>query len=150
MQAEPGPHMSLGDHLEELRKRLIRVILLFFVFLVLGFVFRVELRALFEGPLRVAAEAVGPETRAAINMPDPSGPILSVLGMEEGPLNDLKITMLFAFMLSMPVLLYQACRFIMPGLTMREQKAAFWMVPAAVVFLWRRYFWLLCWYTTSV
>ena len=128
--------MSLGDHLEELRKRLVWVLILFFIFLVLGFVFRVELRAVFEGPLRVAAEAVGEEVRKKIRMPDPDGPMLSVLGIEEGPINDLKITILFAFMLSMPVLLYQACRFVMPGLTTREQKAAFWMVPAAVIFFY--------------
>ena len=136
MQADTERHMSLGDHLEELRKRLIRVLLLFFVFLILGFVFRVELRILFEGPLRVAAEAVGAEVRAQVSMPDPDEPMLSVLGMEEGPINDLKITMLFAFMMSMPVLLYQACCFVMPGLTIREQKAAFWMVPAAALFFY--------------
>jgi sec-independent protein translocase protein TatC len=114
--ATPGDEgvMSLVDHLDELRKRLFRIILAVAVFGVIGFLsaeFFIDM--LLNLLPRQEAQTLGPGDAFAIQ---------------------LRVALVIGVILSMPVILYQGWAFIAPGLTASEQRAIRPWVPLALFF----------------
>lgn len=106
--------MSLFDHLGELRTRLFRSILAVVAGSVVGFYFSVPIRNFLLTPL-------------------PGGTV-QVLGIGDGFMIQLRISIITGVILAMPVLLYQVWAFIAPGLTPTERKTIRPWIPMALVF----------------
>src|ERR671921_188854 len=90
--------MTLIEHLGELRSRIIKVGVAFFVAAVVAWFFRVRI---FGWPLAPAGDA-------------PSGK-LSVTSVTEQLFTDMKLALYVGFLLTIPVLLYQAWAFVAPA-----------------------------------
>ena len=109
--------MSLVDHLDELRKRLFRVILAVAVCAVLGFLLADPVRDLL------------------LNlMPDGQESTVQTLSPGDAFGITLRIAVVIGVILAMPVILYQLWAFIAPGLTPAERKAIRPWVPMALLF----------------
>jgi len=108
--------MSFLEHLEELRSRLIRIVI------GMGVAFVVSLA--FAGPLWkvIAAPAVQALTTLGINPPE----LVAITPMEQFNTIWVKIPLLCAAFLASPWVLYQVWAFISPGLYRRERR---WAVP---------------------
>jgi Sec-independent protein secretion pathway component TatC len=121
-QREPDDAvMSFGDHLEELRKRLF-------------------LAALVPLPLAIGLFFVAPQIRAIL-----TEPVLDALRAEGLPAQlqvmspieslavDMKLSLIGAILVSLPWVLYQAWRFISPGLYAHERRFAHFLVPLSTL-----------------
>ena len=129
--------MTLGAHLEELRWRLMKPILLLIILVIVGFGFSAELKLMFEHPLRQALELVDPENLAALGIdPDPDKPLLKALSLVESPINAIKVSLFAAVLITFPFFVLQLWRFVAPALSRREKSAGFWLLPAAVIFFY--------------
>ncbi|MGE5706916.1 MAG: twin-arginine translocase subunit TatC [Bacteroidota bacterium] len=101
--------MPLLDHLEELRARLIRVIVAFLLLTLLCFAFHEPLLRLM---LRPAGEVK-----------------LIFTGPAESFLASLRVVFACGFYLTLPILLHEGISFVRPGLTLRERR---WALPLLV------------------
>ncbi len=89
--------MTLIEHLDELRSRIIRVGVAFFVVAIIAWFFRAQI---FESLL-----APAPSLRGQLNFTAPTEPLIT----------DVKLTLYTAFLFTIPVLLYQAWAFVAPA-----------------------------------
>ena len=129
--------MVLGDHLEELRTRLIKVAAVVVLGVLLGFAFHPQLKALVEMPLRKAVSMVDSETIARLKIEtDPNKALLKVQSLAEPAINAVKISFFAAIVIAFPILVYQIWQFVIPGLQRKERRAGFLLMPAAVVFFY--------------
>src|SRR5919198_1708318 len=140
--------MSLIDHLRELRHRLLISIYALIVGAVVGIV-------LYGPAMRLVKK---PYCDFLASHPDKApfdrgGCSLIFLGAIDGFLIAVKVVMFLAFLVALPVILYQLWSFIVPGLTERERRwaipfvgsslllfllgatAAYYTLPAALTFL---------------
>ena len=108
--------MTLREHLDELRKRLMFSVIFLVIAVVVAFMFRNFLLELIlapgygdSGDRPIATEVL--ETVSVI----------------------FKVTLMAAFVVSLPVILYQIIMFISPGLTGRERAYLFIMLPAVLL-----------------
>jgi sec-independent protein translocase protein TatC len=108
---------TILSHLEELRRRLIKIAIAIFIGAVVAFFFADQLRDILERPFYQA-------------MPSNDFQALQV-GEEWGVL--MRIALFGGLLLAMPVVLYQLWAFIHPALTGTERKWAFPIVGALVV-----------------
>ena len=153
--------MTLGEHLEELRRRLFRGVLALLAAFVVGLVFQDEITRVFVTPLntalaRVERDAVARfEERLAADpaLPrstfftsdDPAQPQLRpeyratgrpiITSAGEGFFFVLKLSALFALVAGSPVLLWELWQFIGAGLYRREKRALLRYFPWAVSLL---------------
>lgn len=123
MSEEPSPPaapagdesvMSLVDHLDELRKRLFRIILAVVAGGAVGFMLATPARNLLLDLL-----------------PDGTA---QLLGPGDGFAIQLRISLVIGVILAMPVILYQVWAFVAPGLTETERKAVRPWIPLALFF----------------
>lgn len=115
MEEYEGKSMTLVDHLQELRIRLIWVFVFFVITLGIGFYF---------------AEPVIKYLQQS--------PAASQLDMKVFALSDaIRVYLQFAFLigltLTLPFALFQIWRFVAPGLTKKERRATSWFIPIAFV-----------------
>lgn len=107
--------MTLVDHLAELRRRLIWVVLVLLVTMVLGFYFAGDL----------------------IDMIKERPPADQIEWHVFSPSDSVRIYLQFSFVIglvfTLPVILYQIWGFVAPGLQPEEQRVALSFIPAAVV-----------------
>lgn len=119
---EPDPNdpsaMSLVDHLEELRRRIFKMLIAIVIFSIVAFVFRQQIMDFLTGPLPASANALG------------HGKKLTVTGLGEGFTTFLLLSVAGGFVAALPVILYQTWAFVAPGLYAHEKKHA---VPFIVV-----------------
>ena len=117
--ATPGDDsvMSLVDHLDELRKRLFRIILAVAACGVIGF--------LLADPVRDMLLNL---------MPEGTESTVQTLGPGDAFAITLRISLVIGVILAMPVILYQGWAFVAPGLTPAERKAIRPWVPLALGF----------------
>jgi sec-independent protein translocase protein TatC len=103
--------MTLQEHLEELRKRIIRASLAVLGGVVFGifFAFRV---------IEAVANQAGVDTQT-----------LQIISPTEPFTVYFKVVLYIAFAVAMPVLVYQLLQFVSPGLTRRERRAVYYSVP---------------------
>ncbi|MEO6848773.1 MAG: twin-arginine translocase subunit TatC [Chthoniobacterales bacterium] len=104
------------DHLEDLRRMLIKSIVVLAVFMMLGFTFRSQIARFVQHPL------------AAVNPKSVDN--LQSLGVADSMMISFDLAFYAGIVLAFPFLLYFLAEFILPGLTPREKKAA---LPAALV-----------------
>jgi sec-independent protein translocase protein TatC len=109
-----GAVMSLVDHLEELRRRLIKCLAAVVVGSLIGFVFWDKILDFLARPLPNVLQQLHAD----------HGQKFVVTGLGEGFMLALKVAVAIGIVLAVPVLLYQTWAFIAPALTRRERKYA--------------------------
>ncbi len=107
-----GGQMSLTDHFRELRARLLRVIVVMVVALIVGFAIYGKLTDLLMQPYNDAREMLGKERTTSPYVGGIGGPIML----------NLKLSGMFALVVTSPYWLYQIWAFIVPGLHANEKK----------------------------
>jgi sec-independent protein translocase protein TatC len=121
--------MSLGDHLEELRGRLIKALLGLAVGVVIGLIFFPQIIAFVQKPY---VTAMGPEA------------FLIVLGPADGFISYIKISLLSGLILTCPWVFYQIWMFVAAGLYPHEKRYVHIATPfSAVLFVIGALFFLL-------
>ena len=116
--AAPGdelPRMGLLDHLDELRRRIVYTLVALVVACGVCWTFVEEIYAFLERPILPFL---------------PEGTKLSYLGPADPLMLYIKVALLAGVFLASPFLLYQAWRFIAPGLYARERR---WAAPFVVL-----------------
>jgi sec-independent protein translocase protein TatC len=128
--------MSLGDHLEELRRRLVWPLIALGALFFLAFAFENRIQQVFVQPLAWAI-AVNPDHAKAVGLPiDGSTPKLMIHDIWEAPMASMKVSFYAAFFLAFPVLVYHLWMFVGVGLVSRERRLAFLFVPAGIMFFY--------------
>ncbi|HEV8682492.1 MAG TPA: twin-arginine translocase subunit TatC [Actinomycetota bacterium] len=119
--------MTLVEHLEELRTRLIIVSAALVVTSIVGLVFFDPIFSVALGPYCRALESIPMENRVlkgcALVFNSPVDPFLTRL----------KVGFFSGFLLALPVILWQLWQFIVPGLTQRERKLSVPFVLSSLV-----------------
>ena len=105
--------MPLMEHLKEFRTRLIRAFIALFITTAISFVFTEKVFVWLLQPL-------GDVTVQALKPTESLG-------------NYMKVALLCGVVLAMPVIVYQVARFIAPGLTKKEKRYLFVLVPGATL-----------------
>ena len=108
----PDGRMALGDHLRELRARLLRIVLVLVVATVVALFFYKQLFELILGPYN--------EARAMLKKDVVSKPVIN--GVTDPLMIQLKICGLAAVIATCPYWLYQIWAFIVPGLHPHERR----------------------------
>lgn len=111
--------MTLGEHLAELRRRVMVIFICVSVVAVLGFIFYSHLLSILQHPYCAASPG---HCKFLVTNP------LDGLNLR------VKIAFFAGFVISSPVILWEAWRFITPGLKSRERRYALPFVAASVVF----------------
>ncbi|MCX8024410.1 MAG: twin-arginine translocase subunit TatC [Thermanaerothrix sp.] len=115
-EAEAGPAaMSLWEHLEELRGRLLKGLIALGLTTTLSFAFGERLIAVLARPIGGVDKLVSIEVTENIGV-------------------FMRVSLLAGFILALPFILYQVVAFVLPGLTPRERRGLFTAIPAATVF----------------
>lgn len=115
--------MPLGDHLEELRRRLVYCLLAPLILAVPALIFGRHILEWLLKPIRATMVAAGLPSR--IQLLSPTEPMISYF----------KIAVLVAFLAAAPVILWQLWKFIEPGLYTREKKVAYFLLPGSTALL---------------
>lgn len=102
-------HMTFWEHLQELRTRLIRMILAFIVGAGVAWYFKEDLLVLLTKPYVEGWAKDG--SAPSLHFGDPAGLFISYV----------KLAMLGGFVLALPIILYQVWAFIAPGLYSKEK-----------------------------
>jgi sec-independent protein translocase protein TatC len=121
--------MTIVEHLEELRKRLIISLAAVGVASIVGFVFYGRIFQFVLGPYRDALRAIPAGSRPPGALRDS----LIATSPTEPFLTFIKIGLFSGFLVALPVILYQVWRFITPGLTSRERRLAIPFVLTSVL-----------------
>jgi sec-independent protein translocase protein TatC len=132
MSDNPEEHaMTFWEHLEELRRRIIRMGLAFAVGGVVAWIYREALLGWLTQPF-VAAWANGKlGGKAALHFPAPASLFIEYV----------KLALLGGFVFALPVILYQLWAFIAPGLYSREKRLAIpFVVSSCALFALGGYF----------
>lgn len=138
--------MSLGDHLHELRRRLIVPIVAFVLLFMLGFAIDNQLKSFLIQPLLRAVDLVGIETATKVGLDPARGErMLTVFGVGESVMLSMNVAFVFAIALTIPIFLYQAWAFVATGLKVKERALGLLFVPAGVACFYMglviAYFW---------
>jgi sec-independent protein translocase protein TatC len=112
---DDGATMTLVEHLEELRHRLMIAALAVVVGSIIAFIFRQQILQFLLTPLPADAEAL---SHAG------GSPKLAVTGVAEAFTVYLKVSIAVGIIVASPVILYELWAFIAPGLTRRERHYA--------------------------
>ena len=115
--------MTLVQHLDELRRRVIISAIAVAVGSVAGFVLYRPILDFLQEPYRKAVESLPNTITEDLIVTTPTEPFLAFL----------KIGLFTGLMLALPVILYQVWRFITPGLTVRERRLAIPFVLSSLV-----------------
>lgn len=128
--------MSLGDHLDELRRRLIWPLIILGIGFFTAFIYEAKLQQIFAQPMAWAT-MLYPEQAKAVGLPnDGTLPKFMIHGVMEGPMSSMLVSFYTAFFIAFPVLVYQLWQFIGVGLVPRERRLAFLFVPAGIMFFY--------------
>ncbi|HEY3991671.1 MAG TPA: twin-arginine translocase subunit TatC [Ktedonobacteraceae bacterium] len=123
---EPDPNdpsaMSLVDHLEELRRRIFKMLIAIAIFSVVAFIFREQLMNFLTWPLPHTADLLGHGNQKLV-----------VTGLGEGFTTFLLLSIAGGFVAALPVILYQVWAFVAPGLYAHEKKHAVPFIVAGLI-----------------
>lgn len=120
-RAELGLEMPFGDHLEDLRKRvLLALVGILPLFLIALFVIAQPLVGLMIEPLNDAQRSSG------------NTPQLEVNGPFEFFNAYVKVAIVLTLIIGLPWMLYQAWKFVSPGLYAHERRFAYTLIPMSV------------------
>ena len=121
--------MTVLEHLDELRKRLVITLGTIAVLAIVGFVFYDRILEFLTGPYRDAIESLPANSQPPGNFR--SG--LATFSPTEPFVTFLKIGFFSGFLLALPMTLYQLWMFVTPGLTKRERRLGIPFVAASVI-----------------
>ncbi|MEC8320578.1 MAG: twin-arginine translocase subunit TatC [Planctomycetota bacterium] len=113
--------MSFGDHLEELRRRIVLCLVVPLPTAILLFLVAPEIRRLLTAPALAAMEANGLPAR------------MQALGPAEVLTTDLKLSIIGALVVTAPWIVWQAWKFIEPGLYRQEKRFVRFLVPGSAI-----------------
>jgi len=113
--------MSFGDHLEELRRRLVMAVAVPLPLAILLFFVASTIRQILTEPALEAMKANGLPAR------------MQALGPAEVLTTDLKLSLIGAVVLSAPWILWQAWKFIEPGLYREEKRFVHVLIPGSAI-----------------
>lgn len=116
-----GGSMSFGEHLDELRSRLVRALIVPLPLAVILFLFAEHLRGILVAPLFAALRANGQTVQ------------IQALSPAETITTDMKLAVIGALAISAPWLLYQLWKFVEPGLYARERRFVHFLTPLSAV-----------------
>ncbi|GGD25541.1 twin-arginine translocase subunit TatC [Nocardioides daphniae] len=108
----PDGRMPLGDHLRELRARLLRAVLVFIAVFIVSLFFYEDLLELVMRPYNDAREVLGQSVETKAYVKGATGPLLL----------QLKLCAVASIVITSPYWLYQIWAFIVPGLHRHEKK----------------------------
>jgi sec-independent protein translocase protein TatC len=129
--------MSLGDHLHDLRRKIIIPIVVLAVVFMVSFAFQAQLKDLMIYPLERAIAIIGPETAKQVGLPvDGKNITLKVFTLAESATTAATVSMIAAITATVPLLLFGIWRFVSVGLTASERRLAFMFVPLGVIFFY--------------
>ncbi len=111
--------MSLGAHLEELRRRIIYSMVAVVFCFILCWLFKVQILDMAKRPHKFAMEKVGLSTE------------LQVLSYQEGFYAYMKLCFITAVFLSYPFVIYQIWKFVSAGLYKKEQRYVLIFLPVS-------------------
>jgi sec-independent protein translocase protein TatC len=121
-EEESGAQMSLLEHIDELRDRLLKALLSLLAGTVVGFLFAAEVMRFLQAPY---------------------GERFQVLGPTEAVVEFFRVALMLGGILAIPVITYQLMMFILPGLTSKEKRFIVLSLPAVfglfligVIFAW--------------
>jgi sec-independent protein translocase protein TatC len=112
-------HRNFIDHLEELRRKILRGLAAVTVAFVASYLAADRIVAFMIAPLK---KSLGP------------GQSLIGTGVAEAFFFEIKVALVAAFFVAAPVVFYELWRFVAPGLTVREKKLTFPFVVSASIF----------------
>jgi sec-independent protein translocase protein TatC len=121
--------MSVVEHLDELRKRLVISFGTIAVLAIVGFIFYDNILSFLAGPYRDAVQSLPANARPPGNFA--TG--LTTSSPTEPFVTFLKVSFFTGFLLALPVLLWQVWGFVTPGLTKRERRFAIPFVASSVI-----------------
>jgi sec-independent protein translocase protein TatC len=130
--------LPLGAHLDELRRVLIRPVIVLVITFIVAFMFQAPLKELMLDPLWRAIDILresDPEALTGTGLPlhRGDGRLLVTLSLGESASTAMKISLLAAIFVTVPVILHGLWRFVSRGLTAAERRAAFLFVPAGLI-----------------
>ncbi len=129
--------MGLGDHLDELRRRVIWPVITVAVLFIAAFAFQAQLKLVMIWPLQRAIHLVGDTEAKLVGLPiDGSPRMLQVLSLSESVSASAEIALYLALAVAAPVVLWHLWHFIAVGLTAKEKRLAFIFVPLGVIFFY--------------
>ncbi len=111
--------MSLGAHLEELRRRVVYSLIAIVLCFILCWFFKVQILDIAKRPHKIAMLKVGLSTE------------LQVLSYQEGFYAYMKLCFITAVFLSYPFIIYQIWQFVSVGLYKKEQKYLLSFLPVS-------------------
>jgi sec-independent protein translocase protein TatC len=114
--------MTVVEHLEELRRRLVISAIAIALGSVVGFVFYQRIFSFLQSPYRTAVRSLPDVITEDLIATTPTEPFLVFL----------KIGVFTGFLVALPVVLYQVWRFVTPGLTKRERRMGIPFVVSSV------------------
>lgn len=115
--------MSFGDHLEELRRRVILSLVVPFPVALLLFMIAPHIRDILMKPALSAMEANGLPAR------------MQALGPAEVLTTDLKLSIIGALVFTAPWIIWQGWKFIEPGLYRQEKRFVRFLVPGSAILM---------------
>jgi len=119
---DPDQHtMSFGDHLEELRRRILFALIVPLPLMILIFSFSDSIVVLLRVPLDTALRA---------NDMDPT---MQTLGPAEALMMKMKLSIIAAIIAAAPWILWQAWQFIAPGLYQYERRFVRFLIPLSAI-----------------
>ena len=124
--------MSLGRHLDELRRRIIWPLVTLGVVMVVAFAFSADLMLIMVHPLRQAVNLV-PVQAQELGLPLDSDRLLTVLNLSEAAMGAAWVSMCVGIAAAVPVFLWHAWQFVAVGLKPNEKRLVFLFVPAGVI-----------------
>ncbi len=110
--ADRDMEMTLGEHLSELRRRLLIAVLSVLFFTIIGFIFI--------DPVIVFLKQPGPKDIK-----------LHQFSPTEGLFTFMRVALMIGVAGAMPVLVYQIGAYVLPGLTRRERRYLYMLVPTS-------------------
>jgi sec-independent protein translocase protein TatC len=112
-QMNPEPELTLVEHLTELRKRLIIIVVTFVLSLALGF-------------------WLAPKTLHFIKQQPTAAHVeWNVFGYTDGLLIYIKCALILAILITLPIAMYQIWLFVKPGLMEKEAKGTIYFIPVS-------------------
>jgi len=108
---DPERNLTMGGHIEELRKRLLYALVALGVGTLISFVFAEKIIAFISIPIG------GVENLQSIEITENLGVFM-------------RVSLLCGFVIALPVILYELLAFILPGLQPNERRWVFWTIPA--------------------
>jgi sec-independent protein translocase protein TatC len=111
---DPERTLTLGGHIDELRKRLLYALIALGVGTLISFAFANQIIALIAVPIG------GLENLQSIEITENLGVFM-------------RVSLLCGFVISLPVIIYEMLAFIMPGLRPNERRWVYWTIPAVTL-----------------